>query len=236
MDIESEEYASMESTYEFDDEEGGDLFEYHHGIRRVAKPEASEVESEDEADDDGDVDIEIDDEEEDGAEDEEESGTAIDAAATVERPLEGDSIDEDEEVYYIPLDLSAAPQSLDNVSDCQVVDLHTGRPLISVGSRVYEGQWEDIIGTDMFFSQEAELIGISRQQVKLFPGKLVKREDAQAVNEGRLDGIDWRNPEKTKNRKATLMDKIAAVDRKKGKDSDKKSQEEDVEMVEASGS
>ncbi|KAK9361862.1 hypothetical protein V1504DRAFT_468009 [Lipomyces starkeyi] len=235
MDIENDEYASMESTYEYDDEEGGDLFEYHHGIRRVAKPEASEVESEDEGGDDGDVDI--DDAEEDGVEeDEEESGTTVDGAAAVEQPLEGDSIDEDEEVYYIPLDLSAAPQSLDNVSDCQVVNLHTGRPLISVGSRVYEGQWEDIIGTDMFFSQEAALIGISRQQVKLFPGKLVKKEDAHAVNEGRLDGIDWTNPEKTKNRKATLMDKIAAVDRKKGKDTDKKSQEEDVEMVEASGS
>ncbi|KAK9351118.1 hypothetical protein V1523DRAFT_417699 [Lipomyces doorenjongii] len=235
MDIDNEEYASMESTYEFDDEEGGDLFEDHHGIRPVAKPEASEVESEDEGDDDGDVDI--DDAEEDGAEeDEEESGTAVDAAATVDEPLEGDGIDEDEEVYYIPLDLSAAPQALDNVSDCQVVNLHTGRPLISVGSRVYEGQWEDIIGTDMFFSQEAELIGISRQQVKLFPGRLVKKEDAQAVNEGRLDGIDWKNPEKTKNRKATLMDKIAVVDRKKRKDSDKKPQEEDVEMVEASGS
>ncbi|KAK9376756.1 uncharacterized protein V1513DRAFT_438042 [Lipomyces chichibuensis] len=232
MDIENEEYESMESTYEYDDEEGGDLFEYHHGIRQ---PEASEVESEDEGDDDGDVDI--DDAEEDGVEeDEEKSGTAVDATASVEQPLEGDSIDKDEEVYYIPLDLSAAPQSLDNVSDCQVVNLHTGRPLISVGSRVYEGQWEDIIGTDMFFSQEAELIGVSRQHVKLFPGKLVKKEDAHTVNEGRLDGIDWRNPEKTKNRKATLMDKIAAVDRKKGKDTDKKFQEDDVEMAEASGS
>ncbi|KAK9371053.1 hypothetical protein V1509DRAFT_615638 [Lipomyces kononenkoae] len=234
--MESEKDASMETAYEYDNDgdEGGNLFEYQLG---VAKPEDSELESEEEDDDDGgDEDIGI---AEDGdiAHDEEENGTAVDDSISYEQPLEGDSIDEDEEVFYIPLDLSAAPQSLDNVSDCQVANLHTGRPLISIGSRVYEGQWEDIIGTDMFFNQEAELIGISRQQIKLFPGKLVKKEDVQAEDEGRLHGIDWRNPEKTKNRKATLMDKIAAIDRDKGKVADKKrSQDVDVEMAEASGS
>ncbi|KAK9239991.1 hypothetical protein V1525DRAFT_338120 [Lipomyces kononenkoae] len=146
MDMENEEDVSMESTYEYDDDEGGNLFEY------VGKPENSEVESEDDGDHGSEDDVGIA-EDDDIAHDEEENGNAVDDSVSFERPLEGDAIDGDEEVFYIPLDLSAAPQSLDNVSDCQVVDLHTGRPLISIGSRVYEGEWEDIIGTDMFFNQ-----------------------------------------------------------------------------------
>ncbi|KAK9245355.1 hypothetical protein V1506DRAFT_554010 [Lipomyces tetrasporus] len=149
MDTENDD---LESSYEYDEDEGDQLLGYQQVIRRVGKPEISEEEWEVDGDDDDDYDA-IEEDEVEVEEEEEEEQTGVEPTAAAEQPVDDDSIEEDEEVFYIPLDLSAAPQSLDNISDCQVVDLHTGRPLISVGSRVYEGQWEDLVGTDMFFSQ-----------------------------------------------------------------------------------
>ncbi|KAK9481005.1 TFIIIC subunit-domain-containing protein [Lipomyces japonicus] len=147
---------------------------------------------------------------------------------------DGDDVADDEEVFYVPLDLSSTPQTLDHSGDVKIVGLHTDQPIISVGPRVYEGQWQDLIGTDMFFSQQGELIATTRKHIRLVPGKLVKKADfidagAEAGsasngggggNEeaGRYAGIDWTKPMQTKFKKQSLIDRIKEIDAKRSKD------------------
>ncbi|KAK9469936.1 hypothetical protein V1512DRAFT_245368 [Lipomyces arxii] len=194
--------------------------------------------SQDQSGEDDEDDFEVDDFDEDSGEDQDqddgEDETQEFSSQYLDSERNGNDVADDEEVFYLPLDLSLAAQSLDNISKFQIINLHTAHPLISIGNSVYEGDWEDLVGTDMFFNKDAELIGTSREQIRLHPGRLVKKEELnQAGSEGRIGGIDWNKPAKPQSRKLTLLDKIAEIDKKKKESRDASKQAPDVEMADA---
>ncbi|KAK9471977.1 uncharacterized protein V1510DRAFT_418921 [Dipodascopsis tothii] len=137
----------------------------------------------------------------------EEYSGALDDSKYDDESDESDVDHADEEVFYVPLDLSLAPQVIEGDGRIQHVDLHTARPLVSVGSMVYEGQWEDMVGTNMYFDREGNLIGSSRTQIGLKPGRLVKKDELEKQRDG--DALKRREP--------TLMEKIAELEKAKGR-------------------
>ncbi|KAK7203648.1 hypothetical protein BZA70DRAFT_296977 [Myxozyma melibiosi] len=205
---EDDEHGEIDRKYSNDDDSKDEEME-----------DIIEEEEDDDEEEEGEEEEDEEEEEEEEDDDEEEDTYVLDETSMVDATGREATTggDDDEVELYIPLDLTMAPQSLDSTSDFQIVGLHTPRPLISLGSRVYEGEWEDLVGTNMLFSQDAELIATTRQQIKLHLGQLVRREEAEKVinSQGRLSGIDWSNAQKTRNRKATLLEKIVAIDRKK---------------------
>ncbi|KAK9458548.1 uncharacterized protein V1516DRAFT_133791 [Lipomyces oligophaga] len=120
---------------------------------------------------------------------------------------------EADEDVFIPLDLSKFPQNLENTSNFQLRSLNSDHPLVAVGSKVYEGDWNDLVGTDMFFDQDGHVLGVSRTQITLNPGKLISKDDrTESSKSGKFDGVDWKNPKKKVQKRVTLLEKMAKID------------------------
>lgn len=61
------------------------------------------------------------------------------------------------QTVYVPLDLSQlsygaedASKQLSSQAKLQMVDLHSDRPMFRLGEALYEGSWQDMVGTELY--------------------------------------------------------------------------------------
>lgn len=84
----------------------------------------------------------------------------------------------------------------------QIVDLHKERPLFKVGDGIYEGRWEDMVGTDLFTDLDGNVFAKTRTRIQLWPGQLLDKSDPVGNDPGSL----W-----TKKTDRTLVDRLREI-------------------------
>jgi hypothetical protein len=70
-----------------------------------------------------------------------------------------------------------------------------------VGENIYQGTWEEMVGTELYTDNDAKVFAKSRMRIVLRPGQLLDRSEAAAA-EGAASSSYWGS------KKETLVDKI----------------------------
>lgn len=80
-------------------------------------------------------------------------------------PLESECFSEE----LVQLDFSSAGVQLGaiNPSEITLARLDTDRPVIKIKDKLFEGRWQDVVGTELFTSTKGEAQGVSRKRIKL---------------------------------------------------------------------
>lgn len=68
----------------------------------------------------------------------------------------------------LPLDTSGQPVT-PKTGDLEIADLESEKPLFKIGEHVYEGEWTDIVGTEVYTDPQGHYIGKTRDRIKLTP-------------------------------------------------------------------
>lgn len=84
----------------------------------------------------------------------------------------------------------------------QIVDLDKEKPLFKLGDGIYEGTWEDMVGTELFTDLEGRVFGKTRTRIHLRPGQL--RDKSELV--GNDVGSYW-----TKRTDKKLIDRLREI-------------------------
>ena len=69
----------------------------------------------------------------------------------------------------VSLDTSALPEKDQptDLSSMFFVNMETDRPLIQIGDRVYEGEWQRTVGTEVYTGSDGAPVGASRTRIRL---------------------------------------------------------------------
>lgn len=123
------------------------------------------------------------------------------------------------QTVYVPLDFSqqyinkGGVDSAVNTSrqtSLQIVGLETDKPLFRVGDQVYQGSWQDMVGTELYTDPSTgEVIGKTQTRIQLEPGQLVEHGETESIQEMQKTGY-W-----TTDKKQTLMDKVKEINSRK---------------------
>ncbi|KAA8913182.1 hypothetical protein TRICI_003244 [Trichomonascus ciferrii] len=101
----------------------------------------------------------------------------------------------------------------------QIVDLHKDRPLFKVGDGIFEGRWEDMVGTDIFTDLDGHVFAKTRTRIQLRPGQLLDKSEPVGNDPSSL----W-----TKKTDKTLVDRLREISlRRKQEELDQEEEEED---------
>lgn len=88
----------------------------------------------------------------------------------------------------VSLDLSALPvedqpRSLDP-KNMEFDNLETDRPLVRIGDKIYEGEWQHVIGSEVYTSAQGEQLGSAHQRIKLLAAQIkTPQKDRRPLSE-----------------------------------------------------
>jgi transcription factor C subunit 7 len=105
-------------------------------------------------------------------------------------PTSDSHMDVDQEemaTVYVPLDMALAPPIAPSIkpgnippeSSFQMVELETDKPLFKVGDNVYQGNWQDVVGTEIYTLTDGEVFATSRTRVVLEPVTIKNRAEVE---------------------------------------------------------
>lgn len=108
---------------------------------------------------------------------------------------------------YIPLDMSQdvyrGGPSYESVipagAGFQVVEIASDKPMFKIGDKVFEGDWQNIVGTEVYTDVEGRPVGSSRTRIQLNPASL----------EDKTEEV------KPSGKKESLLDRIKQIDFKR---------------------
>lgn len=100
------------------------------------------------------------------------------------------------------------------------MDLHRDRPLFKVGDGIFEGRWEDMVGTDLFTDLDGNVFAKSRTRIQLRPGQLLDKSEPVGNDPSSL----W-----TKKSDKTLVDRLREISLRRRKEEQDQDDEFDSE-------
>lgn len=99
---------------------------------------------------------------------------------------------------YVPLDMGQdtfGPLSESVIpaqAPFQAVEFDSDKPMFKIGENVFQGEWQDMVGTEVYTDVEGKSIGTSRTRIQLFPSTLQEKSEqfgAGAKKESLVDRI-----------------------------------------------
>ncbi|CAN6674888.1 transcription factor tau 55 kDa subunit [Trichomonascus vanleenenianus] len=120
--------------------------------------------------------------------------------------LEAAKSEEETTTVYVPIDLSQLPAGeannrfISSQSDFQMASLEDQNPLFRIGQTVYQGSWENILGTEVLTDMEGEPFAKTRTRIGLTKGELKSKKDPHLTQEQNF----W-------NKRNELMDRLEEI-------------------------
>ncbi|KAG5362943.1 Transcription factor tau 55 kDa subunit [Yarrowia sp. B02] len=92
--------------------------------------------------------------------------------------------DSDTVSVFIPLNVppmsrkAGASSKVSSTAPVQISGLTEDKPLVKIGDSAYEGQWTELVGSEMYFNgATGEYVGKSRERIMLKPMRLQHKQD-----------------------------------------------------------
>jgi transcription factor C subunit 7 len=90
---------------------------------------------------------------------------------------------EETATVYVPLDMGQdvfGPLSESVIpvgASFQMVDIESDKPMFKIGEKVFEGDWQNMVGTEVYTDTEGLPVGTSRTRIQLYPATLQEKSE-----------------------------------------------------------